>query len=169
MAWQRVSVDRRLVAAWGLRRPQQCGETFPGPNLSADRFAEDLGSRRSPDLAVAELRDRDAGRGGELGRTGATEPGPDRKSRSDECRVPDDPGHGFHRGAGLRRSRAHTTGTSSPPVFTLCCFSMRRVIVWRPSCGRAMVRDIAVRRLATASVPNGLRSCRCIRRSMRVG
>jgi len=30
-----------------------------------------------------------------------------------------------------------STGTSSPPVFTPCCCSIARVIVWRPSCGPA--------------------------------
>ena len=61
------------------------------------------------------------------------------KSGSDGFRLPDNPGHGFHRDPRVRRagSRVLTTGTSSPPVFTLCCCSMRRVIVWRPSCGPA--------------------------------
>jgi len=51
-----------------------------------------LGSRGGADLALAELRDGDAGPGGELRWTGATQSGIDRESGTSRFRVSDDLG-----------------------------------------------------------------------------
>jgi hypothetical protein len=108
---EQVVSFRRLAAAiglqppGGLRRPQRRGATFPGPDFSADRFGQDLGSRGGVNVALAELRNRDV-RLGELCRTSTTQPGTDWESGSHGLGLPDDPGQGFHRGPGVQRAGA---------------------------------------------------------------
>src|SRR6516165_6285726 len=79
----------------------------------AERLSQDptfrlIGSetRCRLDLAFAELRDRDAGGGGELRRIGTTQPGADRESVSRGLGLPDDPGYGLDGGSGVRRAGA---------------------------------------------------------------
>ena len=64
----RQSVYSRL--GW-VRGHERCGAIVARSDLPADRFREDLGTRGGPDFSVADVRDGDAGRGGELRRAGA--------------------------------------------------------------------------------------------------
>ena len=79
----RQSVYSRLAGYEDLNDAQRLSQD---PTFPADRFGKGLGSGRGADLPAAEFRDRDAGRGGELGGTGRTQPGTDRESGSDGSR-----------------------------------------------------------------------------------
>ena len=125
LAWEERAVWlRRPVAAidllppgW-LRRPQRHREAFPGPDVPANQFGKDMRSRRRSPLAVAEFRDRDAGRGRELRRAGGTQPGIDSKEI---------PVHG-------RQEQSAYNGHFES---TCCFYSTETAIVWRQSCVQA--------------------------------
>jgi len=97
----RQSVYSRLAGYEDLNDAERLSQD---PTFRLIGSEKNLGSRGGSDLTIAELRDRDADPGGELCRTGATQPGADRESGSRGLGLPDDPGHGFHRGPGLLRA-----------------------------------------------------------------
>jgi len=70
LPWQEHAVFFRrpaaaigLQPAGGLRRPQRCGETLPGPDLPADRLGKDLGSGGGAEIRHPHPRQRQPGAG----------------------------------------------------------------------------------------------------------
>jgi len=111
--WQEYAVSlRRPAPAVGvqslgrIRGCERCRASLAGFDVPVDRLRENLGSWCGADLSIADLRDRDAGRGGELCGTGTAQPGIDRQSGNDGFRLPDDPGHGFDGDSGVGGARA---------------------------------------------------------------
>jgi Transposase DDE domain group 1 len=66
----RQSVYSRI----GLRGCQRRRASLARSDLSPDRFGEDLGSWCGADFSLANVRDRDAGRGGKLRQFGPHQP-----------------------------------------------------------------------------------------------
>ncbi len=66
-------------------------------------------------------------------------PGIDPESGNSGFSVPDGPGHGFDGDLRVRGARAKRLqgALRVQSVFTPCCYSIARVIVWWPSCGPA--------------------------------
>src|SRR5215470_2404489 len=73
-----------------------------GPGVSADWVGEGLGSWRSFDLPLADVRDRDAGRGREFRWAGGDQPRPHRQGGGTGFAAAGGAGHGQHRDSGLR-------------------------------------------------------------------
>ena len=70
----RQSVYSRLAGYEDLNDAERLSQN-PNPRGGTGRFGEGMGAWDGPDLTVADLRDRDAGRRGELRGIGTTQPG----------------------------------------------------------------------------------------------
>jgi hypothetical protein len=130
-------------------------------DLTAEIREVPLNSR--PALPLAELRDREASRGRELRRAGATQSRPGRESGSDRYWVSDNPGRGFDRGAGVRGAGAERL----PRALRIRPLSPPTAVQWRrrlsggqnpsrerPQC-RGLGNGVAARDRATAAGGQG--------------